>query len=150
MKWRNYTFLFTLCVSAIFIVGCGDEQAYEEAIQEAYDDLVSMVHETVAEPDRSKQVIELLNQNHDSYRELYVIYQEYHAAFRRLNAEYDATPEQFKELSAEYSKAWTVTRNRLVVNLFEMKHYTTEDEWNDMIKQFKKYMNQRIEIEYAK
>ena len=146
MKWRIYTtVLFTLYISAILLIGCGDEQAYEEAIQEASDDFVSMVRKTVAEPDRAEQVIELFNENHDSYRELYVISQEYRATFRRLNAEYDATPEQFKELSAEYSKAWRVTRNRLVANLFEMKDYTTEDEWNDMIRQFKKYLNQRIE-----
>jgi len=150
MKWRIYTILFTICVSPILFIGCGDEQAYEEAIQEVSDDFVSMVRKTVAEPDRAEQVIELFNENNDSYRELYVISQKYGAAFRQLNAEYDATPEQFKELSAEYSEAWRVPRNRIVANLFEMKNYTTEDEWNDLIKKFKKYLYQWIEIEYAK
>lgn len=104
----------------------------------------------MADPKRATQVIELINKNHDSFRIMFIISQEYHEKFRQLNADYEATPEQFKQLYWDYDEVWIITRNHIYENLFAMKNHTTEDEWKDLMKQFKKYLNQRIENEYAK
>ena len=120
--------VFMCSSSSIFLLSCGGEQSYNEAIQETSDDFAAVVGETVTDPDRAAMIIELFNRSHDSHRAMYMISQEYHKEVRKLNADYDATPEQFRKLYGEYDEAWIMTRNHILENLFEMKKHTTEDE----------------------
>jgi hypothetical protein len=134
---------------ALLLSGCGEEQTYEQAIQEASDDFTAVVYKSVEDPERAARIVEFFDRNREYYGELFAISRKYHAQFRQLNADYDATREQFEQFYGEYDESWIVVRNRILENMFEIKEHTTEDEWQDLVKQFRKYVNQRIAVEYA-
>jgi hypothetical protein len=140
--------LFSL--GAFVFSSCGGEQEYEEALQEATDDFESIVNETVADPDKAARIIELFNDNHRHYRELYAISKDSHEQFRRLNANYDATPDQFRQLFVERNDAWALQRSQLLENFLAMREYATPEEWEGLVKQYKRYLKLRIQVEYEK
>jgi hypothetical protein len=109
---------FTL--SVVFLLGmsllvsCGDAVPEDELVQQVYDDMIAVVHETVTDPIRAR---ELFTQHKKIYR---------------LTSQYDSQPEEVYTVlkkNDEIRKNWS---EEIIQARFRIKDCMTREEWDSV------------------
>ena len=118
------------------MMGGGKGDAYWE---KGRQDMATLIDRTVKDPDKAKQVNDLVG---EIIKELKAVREQeraYHRQLYTLNASYTAPPEEFAKILNESSQQRIGTSARILTLRFRMKDLMTAEEWKALTDQMLSY-----------
>jgi len=137
-KYPRLTFTLLILLSALFVLtGCTKKVKQTTVPGEEWaENLRSRVEEFIDEPEKKRQLMNLVDQDADILKTMSQQTERYNKALFAIDRNYNSTPEDFRKVFLEFN----ATRNRLRTDSldirFKMKALCSPDEWK-VLSQFR-------------
>ncbi len=136
MMKRNLAVGLTLCLAAAWFTGCSlfksSPQGVHAPSYEFIGTLRSNIKETIADPDKADDLLELAAGMESELIELDRTARRYYERLAALDADYEATQEDFHRAIDEYNQERVKLREQLLEHRFGMRDLVTAEEWEDL------------------
>ena len=133
---------------ALMLAACGgkDAVAPENVEKEAYEDLRAAIVEVIEDPDRQKEILDLVEDYEREFTKLREAVQVRRMELRHLNADYDATREQFHDFIEKYDAEVIIARKTVSESRRAFVESTTPEEWDSLMKVDSKAIKKMIGV----
>ena len=135
-------------VAATLLAGCSSYHHHHGMMggaagdaywQKGRQDMAALIDRTVKDPDKAKQVNEIVGEIVEKLKAGREQERGYHRQLYTLNGSYTATPADFTKILNEAVQQRTATSTKILTLRFRMKNLMTEDEWKALTDQMLSY-----------
>jgi hypothetical protein len=134
--FSQFRAIASLTVIAMALMACGGKTPVStlEMEQSAFDDLADEVRAIVKDPNRTDEVLALVEQFEQEFAAFSALLADQRVETRALNANYDATREEFDDFLAANQERMTAARERVTDAHLALITATTPEEWDSLRK----------------
>jgi hypothetical protein len=135
-------------VAAALLAGCSSYHSHHKMMggggsdaywQKGRQDMAALIDRTVKDPDKAKQVNEIVGEIVNQLKAGREQERGYHRQLYTLNGSYTATPADFTKILNEAGQQRMATSANILTLRFKMKNLMTEDEWKALTDQMLSY-----------